>query len=66
MYSISEVTTTEASGLTSIDALLGAGPGWNWLMPIRDVIYFTFSTASGNLSGDNNIKGDVTAFNPTQ
>ena len=66
MVLVSDVSATSKSGLNHIDALLADGPGWNWLTPARDVIYYSFSVTSGNEVGNNSISGKVTAFNATQ
>ena len=47
MPSVADITTTPASGLRHIDALLGAGPGWNWLTPVRQTLYYTFALDGG-------------------
>ncbi|MBK7006355.1 MAG: hypothetical protein IPH37_15550 [Burkholderiales bacterium] len=66
MALVSDVTTTQLSGQNHIDSLLDSGPGWNWLAPTRNILYYTFSVASGNETGTSSISGGVTAFNATQ
>lgn len=44
MATIADVTTEPSTGLRHIDALLDDGPGWNWLTPARNVLYYTFAT----------------------
>lgn len=66
MASVSDVETTRLSGLNHIDALLGSGPGWNWLAPQRNVLKYTFSITSGNEVGNTSLNGPVTAFNNAQ
>lgn len=66
MALVSEVTSVLPSGLDHIDALLNDGPGWNWLTPARSILYYTFSVASGNQTGNGSISGDISAFNPAQ
>lgn len=66
MTTISDVDTLPLSGLTHIDALLDAGPGWNWLTPTRSVLYYTFSVTSGNEANNNGISGGLSAFNSAQ
>lgn len=66
MALVSDVTTTQLSSLNHIDALLDSGPGWNWLMPSRNVLYYTFSVTSGNQANNSSISGGVTAFNLAQ
>ena len=49
MATVSDITTTPLSGLNHIDALLDKGPDWNYLTSSNaNVLYYTFSTASGN------------------
>lgn len=66
MALVSDVTTPQLSSLTHIDALLDAGPGWNWLTPSRNVLYYTFSVTSGNEASNSSISGGLTAFNLAQ
>ena len=66
MTTVSQVTTQPASGLGHIDALLDNGPGWNWLTPARNVIYYTFSTSPGDPDAGGSISGNVSAFNASQ
>ena len=52
MATVSDITTTPLSGLNHIDALLDRGPDWNYLTnPYGNILYYTFSTASGNEEG---------------
>ena len=49
MATVSDITSTPLSGLNHIDALLDKGPDWNYLSNSNaNVLYYTFSTASGN------------------
>lgn len=66
MALVSDVESPPHSSLNHIDALLDIGPGWNWLTPSRQVLYYTFSVASGNQAGNSSISGGVTAFNSAQ
>ncbi|MEN9376686.1 MAG: hypothetical protein RL710_1843, partial [Pseudomonadota bacterium] len=66
MTLVADVTTTRLSGQTHIDALLNSSPGWNWLLPSRNVINYSFSVTQGNESGNQGISGGLTAFNATQ
>lgn len=66
MTLVADVTTTRLSGQTHIDALLNSSPGWNWLLPSRNVINYSFSVTQGNESGNPGISGGLTAFNATQ
>jgi len=52
MATVTDITTTPFSGLNHIDALLDKGPDWNFLSNSNaNVLYYTFSTASGNETG---------------
>ena len=51
MATVSDINTTELSNLNHIDALLGAGPDWNYLTPAGNTILYTFSVTAGNESG---------------
>jgi serralysin len=51
MATVSDINTTEYSSLNHIDALLDAGPDWNYLTPAGNTILYTFSVAAGNESG---------------
>ena len=66
MTTVSQVTTPPESGLDHIDALLDNGPGWNWLAPARNVIYYSFSTSPGNPDAGGQISGSVSTFNAAQ
>jgi len=69
MANIKDVTGITLSGLNHIDALLDNGPGWVWLTPTRNVIYYTFSITSG-MSGitvnNSKIMSSLTVFNEIQ
>lgn len=67
MSTVADITAQPSSGLQHIDALLEAGPGWNWLAPSRNTIYYTFSLVDGNVADiGSNLKAAPTAFNATQ
>ena len=52
MATVSDITDTPLSGLNHIDALLDKGPDWNYLSNSNaNVLFYTFSTASGNETG---------------
>ncbi|WP_306391481.1 DUF4214 domain-containing protein [Telluria beijingensis] len=52
MATVSDITAIPFSGLNHIDALLDKGPDWNFLSNSNaNVLYYTFSTASGNEPG---------------
>ena len=48
MPTLSDVQNTPLSNLNHIDALLDTGPDWNYLTPVGNVMYYTFSTSGGN------------------
>ncbi len=62
MPTVTDVTSVHPTGLNHIDALLDAGPAWNYLQPGGNTISYTFSVDSGN--EDN--RTDVTAFTSSQ
>ena len=66
MPTVTEVTTAPSSGLVHIDALLDTGPGWNWLTPARNVIYYTFSLAHTDPSAGSIYSGAAGAYNSAQ
>lgn len=52
MATVSDITNIPYSGLNHIDALLDKGPDWNFFSNSNtNVLYYTFSTASGNETG---------------
>lgn len=53
MATVADLVTTPMSGLNHIDALLDKGPDWNYLTSngSANVLYYSFSVASGNESG---------------
>ena len=54
MATLTDINKTPISGYTYIDALLDIGPDWNYLTPIGNTIFYTFSVDSGN---ENNVFG---------
>ncbi len=67
MANISDLENTLLSGLNHIDALLDEGPDWNYLANAGNTIRYTFSTLSGNETGNTDIvAGSLTSFNATQ
>ena len=63
---VSDIAATPLSGLNHIDSLIDNGPGWNWLLPSRNVLYYTFSVTTGNETGNTEISDNLSAFNATQ
>lgn len=66
MPKLNEIKSSHLSGWTHIDALLDTGPGWNWLTPSRQVMYFSFSTTSGLDPKSAGISSAVTTFSSAQ
>jgi serralysin len=48
MATRSDIDNTLLSGHNHIDALLDIGPDWNYLTPVGNTIYYTFSVSSDN------------------
>lgn len=67
MTTVADVTQQPASGLLHIDALLDAGPGWNFLAPARSTLLYSFALSGAN-SGDAGAiyTGATSAFNAAQ
>jgi hypothetical protein len=51
MATVNDLNTTPLSGLNHIDALLDVGPDWNYLTPVGNTLFYTFSVTSGNEAG---------------
>lgn len=67
MTTVDDVTAAPASGLTHIDALLDAGPGWNWLAPARSTLLYSFSLDGSHASDAGSLyTGPRSAFNASQ
>lgn len=57
----SDISNPTLSGLVHIDALLDDNlPSWNWLVPQRNVLYYTFDIVSDNV---NQVSGGTTFSN---
>jgi hypothetical protein len=62
MATVSDVTSIDYSGDARVDSLLDLGPGWNYLLPTRNTLYYTFDlSASASI-----LPGADTAFNASQ
>lgn len=67
MNTLAEVTQQPASGLLHIDALLDAGPGWNFLAPARSTLVYSFALGGARSSDAGvNYNGALSAFNSAQ
>jgi Ca2+-binding RTX toxin-like protein len=51
MATVSDITTTQLSGLNYIDALLDSGPDWNYQTGAGNTLLYTFSITSGLEAG---------------
>ena len=63
MATVSDVTSIDYSGDARVDSLLDLGPGWNYLLPTRNTLYYTFDTsASASILPE----ADTATFNASQ
>jgi serralysin len=66
MTTLADISKPYPSTWNHIDALLDDGPGWNWLAPIRNTIFYSFSVSAGLDPLGQGITGIVSAFNSVQ
>lgn len=66
MATVSDVKNITYSGQTYIDALLSTSPNWNYLAPTSNTIYYTFSVAGNNESGNADILSAPQSFSASQ
>jgi hypothetical protein len=66
MATLTDVTTAPKSGLHHIDSLLDIGPGWNWLAPARNELFYTFSLAGIEATAAATITGNSSEFTAAQ
>ncbi len=67
MATLTEVSAQPVSGLTTIDALLGRLPGWNWLAPTRTELRYTYALTPGDSDlTPAELTGGLVAFNVAQ
>jgi len=66
MATVSQVTSITTSSQTHIDALLSNSPNWNYLTPGTNTIYYTFSVAGNNETGNTDILTAPLAFSASQ
>lgn len=64
MTTVSNLQNAPVANATWIDALLDSSPAWNYLVPFRTTIYYTFSVTSGTETGVS--RPGLQAFNETQ
>ena len=60
MTTLSDVKTVPATGLLHIDGILDNGPGWNWITPARNVLYYTFALNESSPNQGSLVTGPVT------
>lgn len=66
MTTLATIQAPFLSGWNHIDALLDNGPGWNWLAPKRNTIFYNFALEPGTTSQSAGAEGILTMFNATQ
>lgn len=66
MTSLATITAPFLSGWNHIDALLDTGPGWNWLAPTRNTIFYSFSVSAGTDPKRTGVSDNLDTFNTTQ
>lgn len=66
MPKVDNLNASILSTWNHIDALLDNGPGWNWLTPARNTLYYSYSTSSGTDPKSTGIVGGLTAFTTAQ
>ncbi|MFO1200434.1 MAG: Ig-like domain-containing protein [Burkholderiaceae bacterium] len=62
MATVTDITTIDYSGDLRADSLLQLGPGWNYLLPARNTLYYTFDLAVITSKAS----GPVSTFNAAQ
>ena len=66
MVTLTDVTTVTYSGDLRADALLFPTLNWNYLLPSRTTLYYTFDMSAISAVTSAGIAGPVTAFNAAQ
>lgn len=66
MPKVDNLNASPLSGWNHIDALLDNGPGWNWLTPARNTLYYSYSVSSGTDPKSTGVVGTLDVFNATQ
>lgn len=62
-FTVSDIKNVQYSGDITIDSLLDSGVNWNFLMPARNILYYTFDLTN---FADGKINSAVNAFNSAQ
>lgn len=66
MATVTDVTSPPKSGLHHIDSVMDTGPGWNWVAPQRNELFYTFSLAGIETVASNYITGATSVFTSAQ
>ena len=66
MVTLTDVTTVTYSGDLRADALLYPTLNWNYLLPARTTLYYTFDLSAISAVTTQGVPGPVTAFNAAQ
>lgn len=66
MATVSQATSITTSSQTHIDALLSNSPNWNYLTPGSNTIFYTFSVAGNNETGNSDLLSVPQAFSASQ
>lgn len=51
MATLTDITVTKYSGNARVNALLGNAPDWNYVIPLDNILHYSFSTTSGTEAG---------------
>jgi Bacterial Ig domain/RTX calcium-binding nonapeptide repeat (4 copies)/Metallo-peptidase family M12B Reprolysin-like len=63
---VTDINTLRYSGDVRADALLNQGPGWNYLLPARTTLSYTFDTSFAQSGSAGSRNTAVVAFNANQ
>jgi hypothetical protein len=63
---LTTITTPFLSNWNHIDALLDSGPGWNWLTPKRNTIFYSFAVNAETSAPTSGVSGNLEIFSITQ
>jgi hypothetical protein len=62
MATVTDINTPPKSGLHHIDSVMDVGPGWNWLAPARNELFYTFSLAGIETVASTYLTGAASQF----
>lgn len=66
MITVSDISNIRYTNVLPIDSLVSEYPGWNWLTPARNVLYYSFSAPATEVPTSLNVMGGLTEFNVVQ